>query len=79
IRDDTRIRASLPTIKYLLSQKARLVVASHLGRPKGKVDAKLSLRPVAKRLGELIGREVILAPAVVGDEVEKLKKGLGGG
>jgi phosphoglycerate kinase len=79
IRDDTRIRASLPTIKYLLSQKARLVVASHLGRPKGKVDAKLSLRPVAKRLGELIGCEVILAPAVVGDEVEKLKKGLGGG
>ena len=79
IRDDTRIRASLPTIKYLLSQKARLVVASHLGRPKGKVDAKLSLRPVAKRLGELIGCEVILAPAVVGDEVERLKKGLGGG
>jgi len=76
IRDDTRIRASLPTINYLLSRKARLVIASHLGRPKGKVDPKLSLRPVAKRLGELIGREVILGPAVVGDEVERLKKGL---
>lgn len=76
IRDDTRIRASLPTINYLLSRKARLVIASHLGRPKGKVDPKLSLRPVAKRLGELIDREVILAPAVVGDEVERLKKGL---
>ena len=76
IRDDTRIRASLPTINYLLSRKARLVIASHLGRPKGKVDPKLSLRPVAQRLGELIGREVMLAPAVVGDEVERLKKGL---
>jgi phosphoglycerate kinase len=79
IRDDTRIRASLPTINYLLSQKVRLVIASHLGRPKGKVDPKLSLRPTAKRLGELIGREVTLAPAVVGDEVERLKKGLGAG
>jgi phosphoglycerate kinase len=76
IRDDTRIRASLPTINYLLSRKARLVIASHLGRPKGTVDPKLSLRPVAKRLGDLIDREVILAPAVVGDEVERLKKGL---
>ena len=79
IRDDTRIRASLPTIQYLISQKARLVIASHLGRPKGKVDPKLSLRPTAQRLGELIGRGVILAPAVVGEEVEKLKKGLGEG
>ena len=79
IRDDTRIRASLPTIQYLISQKARLVIASHLGRPKGKVDPKLSLRPAAERLGELIGRGVILAPAVVGEEVEKLKKGLGEG
>jgi len=79
IRDDTRIRASLPTINYLLSRKAKLVIASHLGRPKGKVDPKLSLRPVAKRLGELMDREVILAPAVVGDEVERLKKGLGDG
>ncbi|MFZ2054000.1 MAG: phosphoglycerate kinase [Candidatus Aminicenantales bacterium] len=76
IRDETRIRASLPTIRYLLREKARLVIASHLGRPKGKVDPKLSLRPVAKRLGELIGREVILAPAVVGDEVDRLKKEL---
>jgi len=79
IRDDTRIRASLPTIKYFISQRVRLVIASHLGRPKGKVDPKLSLRPAAKRLNELIGREVILAPAVVGGEVEKLKKGLGDG
>ncbi len=76
IRDDTRIQASLPTIDYLISRKARLVVASHLGRPKGQVNPKLSLRPAAKRLGELIGRNVVLAPAVIGDEVEKLKDSL---
>ncbi len=76
IRNDIRIRASLPTIRYLVDQKARLVVASHLGRPKGKVDPKLSLRPVAKRLSELIGRDVFLAPAVVGNEVERLKEKL---
>jgi phosphoglycerate kinase len=76
IRDDTRIQATLPTIRYLVGQKARLVLASHLGRPKGKVDPKLSLKPMAKRLGELIGQDVTLAPDVVGDEVEKLKAGL---
>jgi phosphoglycerate kinase len=74
IRDDTRIRASLPTINYLVGQKAKLVICSHLGRPKGKIDPKLSLRPVAKRLGELISRQVTAAPAVIGDDVEKLKK-----
>jgi phosphoglycerate kinase len=73
IRDDTRIRASLPTINYLLAQKARLVICSHLGRPKGKADPKLSLRPAARRLGELIAREVTLAPAVVGEEIDRLK------
>ena len=76
IRDDTRIQASLPTIRYLLAQRARLVIASHLGRPKGKADPKLSLRPTAERLSGLIGRTVVLAPAVVGPEVEKLKGGL---
>lgn len=76
IRDDTRIRASLPTVSYLLEQKAKLVICSHLGRPKGRFDPKLSLRPVAKRLGELISREVIAAPAVIGGEIDKLKKGL---
>ena len=76
IRDDTRILASLPTINYLIGQKARLVVCSHLGRPKGKVNPNLSLRPVAKRLSELTSGEVILAPGVVGEEVEKLKNGL---
>ena len=76
IRDDTRIKASLPTINYLLAKGARLVLASHLGRPKGKFDPNMSLKPVAARLGALIGREVIFAPDCVGDEVDKLKAGL---
>jgi len=76
IRNDTRIRASLPTINYLLGKSAKLVLACHLGRPKGKIDPKLSLKPVAKRLGELIGRDVIMAPDIVGEEVNKLKSGL---
>jgi phosphoglycerate kinase len=79
VRDDTRIRAALPTINYLINRKARLVVASHLGRPKGQVNPKLSLKPVAKRLSELFGRDVVLAPAVIGDEVEKLRSSLGEG
>ncbi len=79
IRDDTRIKAALPTMNYLLGQKAKLIVASHLGRPKGKFDPRLSLKPVAKRLAELFPQKVILAPAVVGEEVSKLKKELGEG
>ena len=76
IRNDTRIRASLPTINYLVGKSAKLVLASHLGRPKGKIDPKMSLKPVAKRLAELIGRDVIMAPDIVGEEVNKLKSGL---
>lgn len=76
IRDDTRIKAALPTIKYLLEQKAKVIIASHLGRPKGKFIPEFSLKPVSKRLSELIPQEVILAPDVIGDEVIKLKKEL---
>ena len=76
IRDDTRIKAALPTINYLLEQKARVIIASHLGRPKGKFIPELSLKPVVKRLSELIPQEVILAPDVIGQEVIKLKKEL---
>ncbi|NLH77222.1 MAG: phosphoglycerate kinase [Acidobacteria bacterium] len=79
IRDDNRIKASLPTLKWLLEHGARLVVASHLGRPKGKFEPKMSLAPAAKRLAELIPNKVVMAPDVVGDEVTRLKRGLGEG
>src|SRR3979490_2453512 len=69
VADDTRIRAALPTIEELRDRRAQLIPAPHLGRPDGKVDAALSLRPVAARLSELLGTQVKLAPAVVGDEV----------
>ena len=76
IRDDIRIKAALPTINYLFEQKARVIIASHLGRPKGKFIPEFSLKPVFKRLSELIPQEVILAPDVIGNEVIKLKKEL---
>jgi phosphoglycerate kinase len=79
IRDDNRIRASLPTITWLLENGAKLVIASHMGRPKGKPDPKMSLAPAAKRLAELIPYKVTMAPDVVGDEVTRLKDGLGEG
>ena len=70
IADDSRIRASLPSIQYILRQGARLILMSHLGRPKGK-DAALSLAPCAKRLSELLGIHVQMASDCVGPEVEK--------
>jgi phosphoglycerate kinase len=70
ITDDTRIRAALPTIKHLLAGGARVVLASHLGRPKGGPDAAYSLRPVATRLSKLLGQDVPLLPDCVGPEVE---------
>lgn len=76
ITDDTRIRSSLPTIKYILEQGGIPVIASHLGRPKGKVNPKMSLAPVAHRLTELLHRKVIFAPDCIGDEVKKLAEGL---
>lgn len=79
VSDDTRIRSALPTIRYLLEGGAALVIASHLGRPKGKYDPKLSLKPVAKRLEGLLKGPVPLAPDVVGAEVEKLKANLNPG
>lgn len=76
IRDDSRIKAALPTINYLIEQKARVVVASHLGRPQGEYIPEFSLKPVAERLSDLIPQNVILAPDVIGEEVLKLKKEL---
>jgi phosphoglycerate kinase len=73
ITDDTRIRAAIPTLKALVDRGAKLVVASHLGRPKGAPDPKYSLGPVAERLAELLGVNVELAQNCVGPEVEQLQ------
>lgn len=72
ITDDTRIRAAVPTIQYLREHGAKLILCSHLGRPKGKFVPSMSLAPAAKRLGELIGAPVMMAPKVVGPEVEEM-------
>ncbi len=77
--DDTRIRAALPTLELLRERGAALVLASHLGRPGGKVDPELSLAPVSRRLGELLGVNVTQAPKVVGAEVELAAGCLGPG
>ncbi len=71
ITDDTRVRASLPTISYLLEHGAAVVLMSHLGRPKGKVVPEMSLEPVARRLGELLGRLVVMARDCIGSEVKE--------
>lgn len=70
ITNDKRIVAALPTIRYLLEQNARVILCSHLGRPKGEVKAEFSLAPVAARLGELLGREVTMAKDVVGADAQ---------
>ncbi|HHV78739.1 MAG TPA: phosphoglycerate kinase [Firmicutes bacterium] len=71
VADDTKIRESLPTINYLISKGAKVLVMSHLGRPKGKQDPKLSLAPAARRLEALLGRPVRMLPDCIGPEVEK--------
>ncbi len=70
ITDDKRIRAALPTIQYLLEQGAAVIACSHMGKPKGEVKPELSLKPVAKRLSELLGQEVIMAEDVVGPDAQ---------
>jgi phosphoglycerate kinase len=76
IAEDTRIRAVLPTIEYCLKGGAGVILASHLGRPKGKPDPRYSLKPVAARLGELLGRPVPLLPDCIGPEVEAAARAL---
>lgn len=70
ITDDNRIRAALPTIKYLLDHGAKVVLASHLGRPKNGPEEKYSLKPVAKRLNELLGGKVTMASDVIGEDAQ---------
>lgn len=70
ITDDKRIRAALPTIQYLLEQNAAVVACSHMGKPKGEVKPELSLKPVAARLSELLGKPVIMAEDVVGPDAQ---------
>jgi phosphoglycerate kinase len=72
ITDDTRIRSTLPTINRVVDEGAKVILCSHLGRPKGAFDPKYSLAPVAKRLSRLLGKEVIFAPDCIGPAVEKL-------
>ena len=79
IKDDGRIKASLPTIKVLLEKGASIVIAAHLGRPKGEAKPELSLAPVARRLGELLGKEIIFPGEVTGSEVTKRAQNLKAG
>ena len=79
ITSDQRIVAALPTIRYLLDQGAAVIACSHLGKPKGEWKEKLSLAPVAKRLSELLGREVIFARDVIGEDAKAKASALKGG
>ena len=79
ITSDKRIVAALPTVKYLIEQGARVILCSHLGRPKGEVNPKFSLAPVAKRLAELLGKEVKMATDVIGESAKALSASLADG
>lgn len=79
VEDDNRIRESLPTIKYAVEKGAKVILASHLGRPDGKKKKEFSMAPVAKVLGELLNQEITLADDCVGDGIELMAKGLKNG
>ena len=76
ITDENRLNGALPTIKYLVGQGAKVILCSHLGRPKGEFNEKYSLAPVAKRLSEMLGQEVKMAKDVIGDSAKELVAGL---
>lgn len=71
ITDENRIIGALPTIKYLLSKNAKVILCSHMGRPKGEFNMKYTLKPVSDRLGEILGKKVVLAKDVVGEDAKK--------
>ncbi|HHW43595.1 MAG TPA: phosphoglycerate kinase [Desulfotomaculum sp.] len=79
VSDDTRIRAALPTIQYLVQHGAKVILASHLGRPRGKVDDRYRLDPVARRLGELLGKPVVKVNDCVGEEPRAAVAAMGPG
>lgn len=79
ITDDTRIQAAVPSIKHLLDGGAKLVLCSHMGRPDGKADPKYSLAPAAKRLSEILGQDVALAPDCIGTESSEMRAALQSG
>jgi phosphoglycerate kinase len=76
IQDNSRIKAALPTINYLLGHKAKVILVSHLGRPKGKIEESLRMDPIARELEKLLGKTVIKLDEAVGDAVEKAERGL---
>ena len=76
ITDDTRIRAVLPTINHALDGNAKVIIASHLGRPKGERNIKYSMAPAAKRLSRLLDKDVTLAPDCIGNEVTTILDGM---
>ncbi len=79
ITDNRRIRAAMPTIQYLLDNNAKVILCSHLGRPKGEVNSKYSLKPVAEELTKLLGKEVKLAKDVIGEDAKRLTSGMNEG
>ena len=79
ITDDTRIRAAIPTIEYLINHSAKVILAAHFGRPKGQVNEKMRLTPVAARLSELLGKKVPLTNNCIGDEAVTKSNSLNNG
>ena len=76
ITDENRILGALPTIQYLIKNKAKVILCSHMGRPKGQFNDKYSLAPVAKRLSELLGQEVYMCKDVIGEDADRVTAAL---